>query len=194
MDKENMNKIREIVKERHNKDDFDYHIVPVVNNALVLAKKVGANLEVVKVAALLHDIGRTYSKEEGFNPENEHEFRGEEQSKIILKDLNFEDNFIEKVAYCVLVHRGRGNIKPATIEARVISCADAMAHFDTFLRLFLVFQNTTNSFEEAVDEIDKKMERNWNKKLILPEAKVIVEEKYKAIKILINSMKENMKK
>jgi hypothetical protein len=49
------------------------------------------------------------------------------------------------------------------------------------------------SFEEAVVEIEKKLQRNWEKKLTLPEAKRIVKPKFEAIMLLLNSMKEYVK-
>ena len=194
MGTEKIRQIRKIVEEEHHKEDFNYHICSVVDNAMRLARKLGADLEVVEISALLHDIGRTHPKKEDFNPENDHHLVGEKQSKIILKELGFEDDLIERVAHCVLAHRGRKGPDPETIEAKIVNCADAMAHFDTFLNLFKTILKRTDSFEEAVDKIAGKVERNWNKKLSLPEAKEIVEEKYKAIKLLINSMKENMRK
>lgn len=79
-----------------------------------------------------------------------------------------------------------------TIEAEIIASADAMAHFDSFLDLFDFFTRTCKSFEEAIIEIETKIQRDWNKKLI-PEAKEIIKEKYEAIMLIIKSMKESMK-
>ena len=62
-------------------------------------------------------------------------------------------------------------------------------HFETFLDLFDWFFKSTDSFEEAVNLIDTKMKRNWEKKLI-PEAKEIIEKKYNAVMLIIKSMKE----
>ena len=186
-------KIKQIVKERHNEKDFNYHILPVVKNAMFLAEKLNADKEIVEASAYLHDIGRTFKGRKDFNPENEHHITGAKETKKILIGLGCKKDFIKKVENCVLAHRGRREPNPKTTEEKIISCADAMAHFDTFLALFEVFIVTTNSFEEAIKEIDKKMDRNWNKKLSLPEAKEIVKEKYNAIKILLESMKEHMK-
>jgi ATP-dependent protease HslVU (ClpYQ) peptidase subunit len=105
--------------------------------------------------------------------------------------LGYDDEFIGKVAHCILTHRGRAEPDPETLEAEIVACADAMAHFDTFLDLVPLFIKTNNgSFEKAVIELEKKMERNWERKLTLPEAKEIVKDKYEAIMILIKSMKE----
>jgi len=170
----------------------------VVKYALILAKKLNADLEVVETSAYLHDLGRAKKKRkfEGerkdFFEDNDHHITGAEETKEILRDLEYDEEFIKKVEYCILTHRGRKGPAPETKEAEIIACADAMSHFDTFLDLFSFFLRTTNSFEEAVDKIEQKIDRNWDKKLTLPEAKQIVEEKYKAIKLLLKSTKDCM--
>ena len=183
-----MKKIIEIAKNSYTEKDYNYHILPVVKNALLLAKKLNADLEVVEIAAYLHDIGRAIKKK--FTEENEHHITGAEETKKILKELKYDEDFIKKVEHCVLTHRGRKGPKPETLEAEIISCADAMAHFDTFLDLVNYFIKNTNSFEEAVNKIEKKVQRNWNQKLTLSEAKEIVKVKYDSILLLIKSMKE----
>jgi hypothetical protein len=58
------------------------------------------------------------------------------------------------------------------------------------LDLFTFFvTKTTTSFEEAVEEIYKKMKRDWEIKLTLPEAKELVKPKYDAIILLLENMK-----
>lgn len=183
------------IKEKYDGADFKYHIIPVVKNALLLAEKVDANKEVVEMAAYLHDIGRSITKNnlKKFERENEHHIIGEKDSREFLKKWRYDKEFIEKVTHCVLTHRGRKGPEPKTIEAKIIACADAMAHFDTFLDLFETFLRTSKSFEEALTHIKEKMQRDWNKKLTLPEAKEIVKDKYEAIILLINSMEQYLK-
>jgi len=185
----NKKKVIEIAKESYDNEDYKYHILPVVKNSLLLAKKLNADAEVVEVTAYLHDIGRAIKREK-FVKENEHHITGAEETKKILKNLKCDEEFIKKVEHCVLTHRGRKGPKPESLEAEIIACADAMAHFDTFLDLFTFFLKSTNSFEDAIIEIEQKIDRNWNKKLTLPEAKEIVREKYEAIILLLKSMKE----
>ena len=188
-------KVLNQIKEKYDEVDFKYHVVPVVKNALLLAEKLNADKEVVEMAAYLHDIGRSIIKDnlKKFERENEHHIIGEKDSKEFLKKLVYDKEFIEKVAHCVLTHRGRKGPEPKTTEAKIIACADAMAHFDTFLDLFETFLGSSKSFEEALMHIKEKMQRDWNKKLTLPEAKEIVKEKYEAIMLLINSMEKYLK-
>ena len=186
----NKEKIIKLCKESYSDEDYKYHILPVVEYSLLLAKRLDADLEVVEISAYLHDIGRAIKRNE-FVKENEHHIIGAKETKKILKELGYDEEFIKKVEHCVLAHRGRKEPDPETLEAEIISCADAMAHFDTFLDLFSFFLKTTNSFEEAVIEVEQKIDRNWNKKLTLPEAKEIVKEKYEAIKLIIASMEKH---
>lgn len=188
-------KILGLIKEKYDEVDFKYHILPVVKNAMLLAKKLNADLKVVEMAAYLHDVGRPIKRDgsEKFKRDNEHHVIGAEKSKEFLKKLGYDNEFIEKVSHCILAHRGRKGPDPETKEAEIVACADGMAHFDTFLDLFKFFLTTGLSFEETVIEIEKKTERNWNKKLTIPEAKEIVKDKYEAIMILVKSMKEYIK-
>ena len=108
------------------------------------------------------------------------------------EDLEYDQEFIEKVEHCILSHRG--SIKkpaPETIEAKIVCSADAMTHFDTFIGLVTIFAKTTNNFKELINELEEKMKRGWEKKL-MPEAKEIVKEKYGSIMLLIKSAKEYM--
>lgn len=179
-------------KERYGARDFNYHILPVVKNALLLAEKLDADLEVVEAAAYLHDIGRAVERE-GFEAENEHHILGARKAKELLKDAGYDSEFIKRVEHRVLVHRGRKGPSPETKEAEIIACADAMAHFDTFLDVLSFFLVTCGSFEEAVLKAEQKMQRNWNRKLTLQEAREIARPKYEAIMLLIKSMKEYLK-
>lgn len=183
--------IRKIAEESHDDWGFKYHILPVVKNAVLLAKKLNADIEIVEVAAYFHDLG--ISKRimgETYLKENDHHIVGAQEARKILNELNYSKDFIDSVAGCILSHRGRKGPEPITLEQKIIANADAMAHFDTFLDLFTFFvKKTTNSFEEAVEEIYKKMKRDWEIKLTLPEAKELVKPKYDAIMLLLENMR-----
>ncbi|MFH1500924.1 MAG: HD domain-containing protein [archaeon] len=180
-------KVIKLAKAKYSKDDYRYHIIPVVKNSEILAKKTGANLEVVEVAAYLHDIAGLQGLRE-----NNHHIEGAEKAVKILGELGYEEDFIKQVEHCILTHRGRGYLEPKTKEAKVVASADAMAHFDTFLDLFRFFLEKLESFEETVEVIEGKMERDWERKLILPEAKEMIKEKYDAVNLIIKSMKKYM--
>jgi putative nucleotidyltransferase with HDIG domain len=183
-----IDEIKQLAKERYCDNDYKYHILPVVKNALLLGRRLNADMNVIEAAAYLHDIGRAVSREQ-YQIENDHHIAGAKETRRILENLDIDDEFIGKVEHCVLVHRGRKEPAPQSIEAEIIACADAMAHFDTFLDLFAFFL-VKNPVGKSVIESEKKMQRNWDKKLTLPEAKEIIKEKYDAVMLLLGSMKE----
>ncbi len=181
--------IKQIAKANYSPADYNYHILPVVKNALLLAKKLHANKEIVETAAFLHDIG-TGRARKGYKAQNLHHITGAAKTKKILNRLGYDKDFIEAVCHCIISHRGRAGPEPKTLEAKIIACADAMAHFDTFLDLFKFFLEYHDSTEEVLPLIEAKMLRDWNKKLILPAAKRLKKKKFEAIMLLIGSMKE----
>lgn len=188
--KNQIEKIILIVKEKHSEKDFKFHIIPVVKNSVMLAKKLKADVDVVEVSAYLHDIGRAKNAE--WCEEENHYIVGMKKAEEILNNLGYEKEFIEKVKHCILAHRGRKEPEPETIEAKIVNTADAMTHFDSFLDLITDFYvDYKEDLNKTISVIDAKIERDWNKKISIPEAKKISEPKYKAIKLLINSMKEN---
>ena len=178
-------KVREIVKKECDEWDWKFHILPVVKYAKLLAKKLNADGELAELGALLHDIGRIK-----FGPKN-HEITGIPEAEKILKQFNYPQKIIDEVKHCIESHRGSGTIKPKTIVAKIVANADAMAHFDTILALLqIALKKENNDIEKAVNWVYDKIERDWNKKLTIPEAKEMMKEKYEAIKLLLNSMKQ----
>jgi uncharacterized protein len=178
-----IDKIRELVKNEAEESDWKYHILPVVKYAKELAKIYVVDEEVIELAALLHDIGRIK-----FNDEDHH-ISGAIEAEKILEDQGYSTEIIKEVKHCIESHRGSQNIKPETISAKIIANADAMSHFDS-LPIFFYWRKWMKSFEEVVKFVDEKFERDWNKKITLPEAKKMIEEKYKAVRLLINTLKE----
>jgi putative nucleotidyltransferase with HDIG domain len=180
-------KIREIVFKEYDEWDRKYHIPSVVKNAKLLAKKLGADEELAELGALLHDIGRPT------RGEKDHEKTGPEEAEKILKEVGYPSEIIEEIKHVVESHRGSGSIRPKTKIAEIVSNADGMSHYDIFPAMIQIVLKQFTNFDEAIEWLDEKMERNWNKKLTLPEAKEIVKDKYHAIRLIMDSMKEYTK-
>ena len=178
-----IDKIRKLVKGTCEEGDWKYHMLPVIKCAKKLAKIYEADEEIVELAALLHDIGRTK-----LHDDKNHHISGVPEAEKILKKYNYSEKIIEEVKHCVKSHRGSKNIKPETMIAKIVANADAMAHFDV-LPIFFYWRRDKKSFEEIIKWIDEKIERDWNKKITLSKAKKIVEKKYRAIRLLLDSLK-----
>ena len=102
------------------------HVMRVYNLCLHLAKhELNVDLDVLKTAALLHDIARV--KE--FNDKTgsiDHSALGPEMAEKILGTLGYSKEKIAHVKHCIAAHRFRGKVKPQTKEAKILFDADKL--------------------------------------------------------------------
>ena len=99
--------------------DFD-HILRVLALAERIGTAEGADMEVVRTAALLHDVGRPEEEREG----RCHAEAGAEKARSILSDWPPEK--VDAIAHAIASHRYRGDEAPRTLEARVLFDADKL--------------------------------------------------------------------
>ena len=108
--------------------DID-HVMRVYNLCLVLANcEPKIDLDILKTAALLHDIARTREDKDGRAGMLgvDHAVLGAEMSDKILTELNYPQEKIANIKHCIASHRFRGENPPRTIEAKILSDADKL--------------------------------------------------------------------
>ena len=121
------NKIIEIVKEKltcsaHNLD----HVFRVYKLCLFIAKEEkDVDLEILIPAALLHDIARVEESNDKTGS-IDHAVLGSEIAADILKDLEYEEDKIEKIKHCIITHRFRTGNEPKSIEAKILFDSDKL--------------------------------------------------------------------
>jgi uncharacterized protein len=100
------------------------HTERVLNLCLRIGKKENADLEILKYAAVLHDIGRAH-QDESYGAIC-HAEKGATLARTLLKkyDVNFEK--IERIVHCIESHRFRGKIIPQSLEAKILFDADKL--------------------------------------------------------------------
>jgi len=99
--------------------DFD-HVLRVLALAERLAEAEGANLEIVRTAALLHDMARG----QGDRLATDHAQAGAEMARRLLSGQPPEK--VDAVAHAIAAHRFRTDPAPQTVEARVLHDADKL--------------------------------------------------------------------
>ncbi|MFH1551752.1 MAG: HD domain-containing protein [bacterium] len=104
--------------------NFD-HVMRVYNLALHLAKYEDVDLDVIKAAALLHDIG---GKKEVEDPtgKTDHAIESAKMAEPILNNLGYPKDKIIHIQDCIISHRYRTRNKPQTKEAEIIFDADKL--------------------------------------------------------------------
>jgi uncharacterized protein len=98
------------------------HTKRVLKVALQIAKsEKNVDEQIIIASCLLHDVAR--KKED----EDKCECHAEEGARIaprILRRIKFPENKIQSVVYAIKVHRKSKDIKPKTIEAKILQDAD----------------------------------------------------------------------
>jgi len=136
-------------------DHYDYwneHIKYVYYEAINLAKKYNANLEIVKLGALLHDIALIKRVGE----RNDHHENGKILADKILDKYNYPNK--EKVLGCILHHRSSKNA--TNIEELCVADADVLAHFDN---IPMLFNSAFNRNKLSLDEVKTWMKDVFEK-------------------------------
>ncbi|MGA2417776.1 MAG: HD domain-containing protein [Candidatus Staskawiczbacteria bacterium] len=100
------------------------HVERVYNLALRIAKKEKADINVIKLAAYLHDIGRR--EEMQSKGKICHAEKGVELAERILEKYDLDKEVKENILHCILSHRYRNNHEPKTIEAKILFDADKL--------------------------------------------------------------------
>ncbi|MHA1343412.1 MAG: HD domain-containing protein [Promethearchaeota archaeon] len=102
------------------------HIKRVYNISKMLGKALNANLFVIKIAALLHDIGR--KKEEEMLRGINHAEISAEIARNFLNSNNFAltPDDLTNIILSIKAHSFSNNVKPETLEAKIISDADKL--------------------------------------------------------------------
>ena len=100
------------------------HVKRVYELCIYIGKKEKANLDILKLAALLHDIGR---RDEEKDPDNlDHSKISSILSSKILNRYNLNGEIENQVVHCILSHRFRKEQKPETLEAKILYDADKL--------------------------------------------------------------------
>jgi uncharacterized protein len=99
--------------------DFD-HVLRVLALAERIGAAEGADMDILRPAVLLHDIGRPEELRDGLC----HAQVGAEKARTILRDWPAER--VEAISHAISAHRFRNDLQPETLEAKVLFDADKL--------------------------------------------------------------------
>ncbi len=137
------------------------HIERVIRAATEIGTQEGADLDVIELAAILHDIfeyKETHSSNEGLR----HEIQGAQEARRILKSLGIPDEITERVCHCIEAHRKRTGPEPRTVEAKCLFDADKLdciGAIGVIRAAFVSFDHGQEFYKEEKD-IEEYKRRN----------------------------------
>jgi len=100
------------------------HTERVYELCLRIGRKEGADLDILRLAALLHDIGR--EEEDRSNGRICHAARGAVLAREILSTQGIDEAQAARVVRCIQTHRFRGRFVPDTLEGKILFDADKL--------------------------------------------------------------------
>ncbi len=116
-----VDKVRALYGDADSVHDFD-HILRVVNLAERIARQEGADVLIVRAAALLHDLGRAESQAQELN----HAAVAAERAGQLLSEWGASPDWIHAVQHAIAAHRFRSLPDPQSLEAQVVFDADKL--------------------------------------------------------------------
>ncbi len=100
------------------------HTERVYNLCMHIGKEEKADIEILKLSAILHDIGREY--QDKTNGRVCHAEKGALLARELLGKHAMDKERIDKVIHCIECHRFRGDRIPQSKEAKVLYDADKL--------------------------------------------------------------------
>jgi uncharacterized protein len=100
------------------------HTERVYRLCLQIGRKERANLDVLRLAALLHDIGR--EEEDRTNGRTCHAAMGARLARKILIKHRVDEKLTDQIVRCIETHRYRGRFVPDSLEGKVLFDADKL--------------------------------------------------------------------
>ena len=184
-------KVRNFAYDKSSKDDIHgfQHIERVLKTSSKLGVALNANLLVIKISTLLHDVGRGNAKE------NHAKISAEIARDFLIKnkfEIPIED--FENIIHCISTHSFSNDLKPMTLEAKILSDADkldALGAIGLYRTIGFTIKNG-GGIEQVINHLENKI-LHLKDKLHLDESKKIAEQRYNIIADFYTKIKEQIK-
>jgi poly(A) polymerase len=146
-------KLRLEVDEHHHHKDVYEHSITVLEQAIELEQRLGGPNLVIRIAALLHDIGKPKTRafiEGGGVSFHHHEVVGARLAKKRLQALRFDNDTIEAVELLTMLHLrfhgyGEGEWTDSAVRRYVRDAGDFITHLHVLTRADCTTRNKTKA-------------------------------------------------
>ena len=173
----------------------DIHGFPHVERVHNLCEKIGselnANLKILRIAALLHDVGRKIENypDDGINHA--------ELSVLVANDFleshkdYFNQDEIGEINHCIRAHSFSNDIEPKTLEAKILSDVDKLDALGAvgLYRTIGFTVKTNGGIEQVIKHLEEKILKLKNR-LYLDSSIEIANKRESIIKAFYKELKE----
>lgn len=169
------------------------HVRRVLNLCLNIGKSLDANIVVLRIAALLHDIGRLKEKDNTLKG-NHAEISANLASDFLnSNELKLSQKDLENILHCIRAHSFSSKITPQTLEAKILSDADkldAIGAIGLYRTIGYTLENKGN-INDVIKHLEDKILKIKDL-LFLEISNVIAEKRHKIIKAFYKEIKEEI--
>ena len=161
------------------------HVFVVADNAKVLAQRFGANEELSQVAGMLHDIADV--KINRFD--DKHEAMSLELARELMAKTGFNDEEISLVVDdAIRWHSCHDGNSPKSLEGKALATGDALAHIQTNFYIYGTWSDGKEGrpLEETKAWALKKLDRDFNDKILFPEVREECRANYEHLKAMFS--------
>ena len=162
-------KLRLEIDEHHHHKDVYEHSITVLEQAIALEDRLGGADLVIRLAALLHDIGKPKTRsliEGGGVSFHHHEIVGARLAKSRLKALRFDGETIDKVETLVALHLrfhgyGDGEWTDSAVRRYVRDAGDLLVHLHVLTRADCTTRNLKKAerLAKVYDSLEARIEK-----------------------------------
>ena len=167
------------------------HVERVYDMCIEIGEKLKSNLYILRISALLHDIGRTKEGKD-VHGKNHAEISAEMASEFLRsKTINLSKEDVEHVMHCIQAHSFSNNVVPKTLEAKILSDADkldALGAIGLYRTIGFTVQNN-GGIERVIYHLENKILK-LKDQMYLEISKKIAEKRQQIIVEFYNKIKE----
>jgi putative nucleotidyltransferase with HDIG domain len=129
------------------------HTLRVAQFGKVIAENEAANVELIVVACLLHDVAWFDTNADN---SRDHGRIGAEKARPVLENLGYKQEQIKKACYAIATHVDEDN--PDTLEAKILSDADNVDRFGPYRILQWCFSDIDN-YDKLAAKLGERIHR-----------------------------------
>ena len=107
---------------------WSHHMLPVIKYANQMAEVMGADKEIVEIAAILHD----YASVKDYELYADHHIHGSSEAERLLLNYGYCSERIKKIKNCIFEHRGSIDNTQLSVESICVASADANVSYNKY--------------------------------------------------------------
>lgn len=185
--------VRKFAVENSEKNDIHgyAHVERVYNTCVKVGKKLNANLKVLQIAALLHDVGRIYEKKDMLK-RNHAEISAEMSKKFLSSNgVSLVQDEFDNVIHSIRAHSFSNKIIASTLEAKILSDADkldALGAIGIFRTIGFTLENN-GGIIQIIEHLENKI-LQLKEQMFLGYSKTLGEDRHKTVLNFYNKLKK----